>query len=339
MDTSQIESGPRRILKNEWFWVAIIALAVVAAVVHDVRVWQGLSPETVSEQVRAVDQKKIWWSWREGYQFQRSPHQALGRLAIRLLNVALLLGGSFLLAALAVLRTQRRLLNPALARPPVWGLWDVLKVGALYALGIAVFGWVFHPNPVAPLVDSRGWYCQIFARILLIGAIVNVVIGERFGRWGDLGLRGRFFFNLLAGVTAFVALQPVMFLMDAAMFDLFQEVPLQPALQTMLESPSGYVLTLACIAAVLVVPLSEELLFRVYLQPALERWFGGALSVLLTAALFAAGHRDLYAIAPTFVLGLTLGYLYNRTRSLTAPLCLHIMFNGLAVLRILTARP
>jgi len=211
-------------------------------------------------------------------------------------------------------------------------------VGALYVLGVGVFAWIFNPNPVAPLMDNRGWFTEIFTRVLVIGAILNVVGGERAGRWADLGLHGRLLRNILIGAVACVALQPILYLIYAAMVALLNEVPLQASLQALLESPSASLLVLAACTAILLVPLSEELLFRAYLQPVLERWFGGALSVLLTAALFAAAHRDLYVIVPTFVLGLTLGYLYNRTRSLAAPLCLHVMFNGLAVLRILTAR-
>jgi len=340
VDTNPIEFNWHSFLKNEWFWAAIVAIGVIAAILQDASRLRQQSLEDASQQVRAVDMKRLWRSsfQAEGRLLQRHIDKALPHLAIRLIDLSALFAGAFILAALLVIRIQRPLLKPVLARPPVWGLWDVMKVGALYVLGAAMFAWIFSPNPSAPLMDNRGWFTEIFARVLVIGAILNVVVGERAGRWADLGFRGKLFRNILIGAVACVALQPILYLIYAAMVSLLPEVPLQASLQALLESPSTSLLGLAAFTAILLVPLSEELLFRAYLQPALERWFGGALSVLLTAVLFAAAHRDFYVIVPTFVLGVTLGYLYNRTRSLAAPLCLHVMFNGVAVLRIMAER-
>jgi len=340
VDTNPIEFNWRSYLRNEWFWAAIVAIAVITGILQDAGRLEEQSQEDASQQVRAVDQKMLWRAsfQTEGRLYQRRLNEALPHLTIRLLNLALLFAGAAILAVLLIVRIQRPLMRPVLARPALWGLWDVMKVAALYVLGVVVFAWIFRPNPAAPLMDNRGWFMEIFTRLLVIGAILNVVVGERDGRWADLGFRGKIWRNLLIGAVACVALQPILALIYAAMFSLLPEVPLQASLQTLLESHSGSLLGLAAFTAILLVPLSEELLFRAYLQPALERWFGGAISVLLTAALFAAAHRDFYVFLPTFVLGLTLGYLYNRTRSLAAPLCLHVLFNALAILQVLTVR-
>jgi membrane protease YdiL (CAAX protease family) len=78
----------------------------------------------------------------------------------------------------------------------------------------------------------------------------------------------------------------------------------------------------------LVVPLFEELLFRVFLQPLFVQNFRERAGIALTSILFAALH-GVDAFLPIFVLSLLLGSIMLRTQRLLAVWGIHALHNGL----------
>jgi len=95
---------------------------------------------------------------------------------------------------------------------------------------------------------------------------------------------------------------------------------------------------LVVIAVVIVAPAAEEVFFRgvvfnAWLREAGRRWafFG-------SAALFAAIHLSLLSLLPIFVLGLALAWVYDRTKSLLAPMAMHATVNGISVALALLVR-
>ena len=88
--------------------------------------------------------------------------------------------------------------------------------------------------------------------------------------------------------------------------------------------------TLVVLAGAVVGPLAEEiffrgLIFRLYLQAR-----GPLVAYLVSSAVFALLHVNLPALAPIFVLGLVLAWLYRSTGSLTPGLLAHALNNGVA---------
>ena len=145
------------------------------------------------------------------------------------------------------------------------------------------------------------------------------------------------------GLTGFLVVQPFLWLAaivekSAERHGWIPEIPVQQLLQVILETRSAWVVALAAIVAVVVAPISEEMLFRGFLQPALGRWTGRRPAILLGAAFFAAAHMDLYAMPALLALGIALGYVYDRTRSLAAPVALHMAFNGMTLLSVFAFR-
>ena len=111
---------------------------------------------------------------------------------------------------------------------------------------------------------------------------------------------------------------------------------------------------LLCVMAIVIAPITEELLFRGILQttliqyrwgffipqfvpasvrpadyrpPVLQRWC----AILLASAAFAYLHQADQAPI-IFVLSLALGYIYERTGNLWAPIALHMAFNSTEIL-------
>ena len=95
------------------------------------------------------------------------------------------------------------------------------------------------------------------------------------------------------------------------------------------EDPA--VLALMGLAAVVVAPLCEELLFRGYLYPVAKKFTGAWLAACSSALFFAAAHGNLSALLPLFLFGLLLVWIYEKTGSLWAPIAVHFCFNSATV--------
>lgn len=94
------------------------------------------------------------------------------------------------------------------------------------------------------------------------------------------------------------------------------------------RSPSLGLLLLMILSAVVVAPMTEEMLFRVVLQGWLRQQMGKWKAVLLVAVLFAAIHgwRDALALLP---LALTLGLVYECRGDYLTVVVTHAWFNGI----------
>ena len=223
--------------------------------------------------------------------------------------------------------------------PPAWGLWDVLKLGAFFAAGGLVMHAIFGSFNEGPLATPRACLAEIFSQVLMVGVMLHIIRFERGGRVADLGVHARGVpAAVVLGLLGFLAVQPFIFCLEAIQSYLLPVVPMQDALQVMLSTRSPIVLLMSGIIAGLIVPVTEELLFRGFLQSALRRWVGRTMSVVVSAAFFAAAHIDLYSLLPLFVLGLALGYVYARSRSIVAPIVLHAAFNGTSLLAMYAMR-
>lgn len=106
------------------------------------------------------------------------------------------------------------------------------------------------------------------------------------------------------------------------------------------SSPTS--LVFALLSVLIAAPLLEEFLFRGVLQTYLKKRMGSGAAILLSAFCFALFHfsdvQGLGNVSLTislFILGLFLGFLYQRQGSLWAPIGLHIAFNGVSAFRIL----
>jgi len=82
----------------------------------------------------------------------------------------------------------------------------------------------------------------------------------------------------------------------------------------------------------LLVPVMEELLFRGGIYGAMKRGMPTAAALLLQAAVFGLMHFNPIQFVYAFFLGLVMGLLLERTRSIWVPVTVHIMMNGGSIL-------
>ncbi|MEI8033165.1 MAG: CPBP family intramembrane glutamic endopeptidase [Chlorobiaceae bacterium] len=82
----------------------------------------------------------------------------------------------------------------------------------------------------------------------------------------------------------------------------------------------------------LVPALTEEVLFRGYIQQNYSRSLSPKRAVLLTGAVFAFFHLSAANLLPLALLGWYIGYIYSKTGDLTVPIAVHFANNFTALL-------
>jgi membrane protease YdiL (CAAX protease family) len=153
----------------------------------------------------------------------------------------------------------------------------------------------------------------------------EVVSRARFARLGfhcDRPLE-----QLRDGAIGFLAaLLPVMTVLLIST-PLRSEESMHTYLRQLRELPFGHEQILILLIAVVLAPVSEELMFRVVLQTWFREFLPARWAIVCCSLLFAAVHNfpDSLAIFP---LALVLGTLFERRRSYLAIVTLHALFNG-----------
>lgn len=110
---------------------------------------------------------------------------------------------------------------------------------------------------------------------------------------------------------------------------------MQDVVKWILEEKSLFILMSLVFFGIIIAPLIEEIIFRGFLQSALKNYFGRRYAILISASLFAAVHMDIFAFFQILILGILLGYLYEKTQTLAASVVVHIIHNSLTLVFLL----
>jgi len=106
------------------------------------------------------------------------------------------------------------------------------------------------------------------------------------------------------------------------------------ALTELLQKPTLLLLLANIFLVAVAAPIIEETLFRGLLLAGLRTYFGVWTAIVISAAIFSALHFEVIGFFPRFALGVGLGYLYTKSRSLYPAIGLHSLNNLIAVLII-----
>lgn len=112
----------------------------------------------------------------------------------------------------------------------------------------------------------------------------------------------------------------------------------QDSVKLLRETTNPHIVSLMAVAAIVVAPLCEEVVFRGYLYPAIKHHCGAFSAAMISALVFSAAHGSLVALIPLFVMGLVFVWLYEKTGSIWAPMALHAAFNSATVVAQMAAR-
>lgn len=89
------------------------------------------------------------------------------------------------------------------------------------------------------------------------------------------------------------------------------------------------------VAALVIAPVAEELLFRGVMYPALRGFGFGRWAFWITAAVFSLIHFDLATFLPLFAFACLLNVLYDRTGNLLACVAAHATFNAVNLIMLM----
>lgn len=146
----------------------------------------------------------------------------------------------------------------------------------------------------------------------------------------SIGLRLAKVTGLALGVAGGVATSLIVTL-------LVRELPLQSSYDLqyehyILSHATGLIAVALFLFALLFSPIIEEILFRGIVLAGLVNVTNGVFAVVVSAVIFAAVHYagGVAQVTGAFILGLVLGWLYLRTRSIVPSSVAHIIYNGVA---------
>lgn len=106
----------------------------------------------------------------------------------------------------------------------------------------------------------------------------------------------------------------------------------QAVVKAFSEMDSPLMLGLLSFMAVIVAPITEEIIFRGYLYPVAKHYSGRLPALLFSSIVFAAIHQSTIAFLPLLFLALVLAISYELTGSILAPISIHILFNSMTVM-------
>ncbi len=252
--------------------------------------------------------------------------------------------GAIVLGVVAAIGVSRRLLpspppEPAPRRLPRSFRLELVPLLVLVWFAASWLAVTFlAPRPsrdvAAPLDRQLVALAAVAATMALFLALWTSVLGDGLS---DLGFTARRLARVVGATLVFYAAWfPVQLgatALENGVGELVGWTP--PAQPTVLELAQNVALLrdpVVVAALVLAAPLYEEMIFRGVLLRWLLAVAPAAVAVAVDAALFTAIHPGGYSTV--FVLGVALAWLMARTRSIAAPICFHVVHNGLTVLLI-----
>jgi membrane protease YdiL (CAAX protease family) len=199
--------------------------------------------------------------------------------------------------------------------------------------------------------DLQGWQ-KIFRDnlVMSIGAIVTIaammfLAHVHFARrLKGFGLNIRTiakdffmaFFNLLAVWPLILAAVTVTIYVAKLFTNQDYQMQQHQQLEMITEYPQLPVQIMIIFVAVVIAPLLEEMMFRGFVQTTIRSYINTKNSawpaIAATSVFFAMMHADTGHWPSLFILGVCLGYSYEKSGSLLRPIFIHFFFNATSII-------
>ena len=220
----------------------------------------------------------------------------------------------------------------------------------IFLVQSAVDTFIRPAHGVSKLLQDQTIYCV--TAVLTVGGLILPLAQFHFARGlRGFGLRLRTIpRDLGAAVVTLLAVWPLVLAAVAVTMLIGQliaqwsggphfKMPQHEALEQMTQHPGTALQFVLVLLAVVVAPLTEEMIFRGLFQTMIRSYVGRPWpAIAMTSILFALVHADLAHWPALFVLSLGLGYSYEKSGSLLRPIFMHAFFNGTAILSSLAGQ-
>jgi uncharacterized protein len=213
--------------------------------------------------------------------------------------------------------------------------------GVIVSLALA---YLFRFQNVEPSIGKVSWVSFLASAAILAFLLLYCKLIRREtcrSIWGRNCTGKDLLISAAAWVVSFPLVACVSQLLILFVYLVFHvyELPDQVAIKLMklsFQQPLYFLIN--GISVVVFAPFVEEILFRGFLQSYLRRYFGVFPAIAIASILFAFLHYsaqqklgNIPLLGSLFVFSCFLGFIYERQRSLFAPIFLHAIFNTLSV--------
>lgn len=180
----------------------------------------------------------------------------------------------------------------------------------------------------------------LFSLVMSVGLVSYLRFYRRLDPAELFGVRNLSWSKVVTFALAAIAPTLVLVgIVNASVSQALQEVwpdaSPQEIVKTFETTGSLAVRVLMVFAAVIIAPLSEELLFRGFFYGVCKRYTDIHFAAVINALLFATVHLHVASFMPLFALALVLVVVYEITGSLLVPMLMHAMFNGIMIIAML----
>lgn len=275
------------------------------------------------------------------YQIQQLAEKAITRLL--LLSIIPVLGGLigfgliiFLIVQLILKKEESILATNA---SQIWeSPWDWDIIGQVLIVGFFFLSQVLLPiligvsgfNPVGLDIKGKALYVLVTYLLMAGGGLSVLYLSVKSffplpSDWFKFSNKNWFWWGLGGYVTAI----PLVFFVSLLNQQLWQgKGGSNPLLMLALESQNKFALAVFFVTASIAAPIFEEIMFRGFLLPSLTRYFPVGGAIVISGVVFAIAHLSLAEALPLATLGIILGVVYTRSRSLLASIMVHSLWNS-----------
>lgn len=319
LQKTKIDNNEEEIIKNKLdSWFRNITLAQVYQAQND------------QEKIKEVN-----------FQTQQLAEKALTRLL--LLSIIPVLGGLigfgliiFLIVQLFLKKEESILATNA---GKIWeSPWDWETIAQVLIVGFFFFSQVLLPiligisgfNPVGLDIKGKALYVLVTYLLMAGGGLSILYFSVKSffplpSGWFQFSNKNWFWWGLGGYLTAI----PLVFFVSLLNQQLWQgKGGSNPLLMLALESQDKFALAVFFVTASIAAPIFEEIMFRGFLLPSLTRYFPVGISIVISGIVFAIAHLSLAEALPLATLGIILGVVYTRSRSLLASIMIHSLWNS-----------
>ncbi|HEY1048222.1 MAG TPA: CPBP family intramembrane glutamic endopeptidase [Prosthecobacter sp.] len=144
---------------------------------------------------------------------------------------------------------------------------------------------------------------------------------------------------LVFALISLVSVSLVAILSQQWLQDIWPDLKPQDMVETFQASGALDIKLLVIFTAVIIAPLSEEILFRGFVYGVLKRYTDAPFAMLASSLMFAIIHMHLGSLLPLCVLAVLFCIAYEITGCLLVPMFLHMIFNSTSLIVMLFADP